>query len=202
MLKWMVLAAVIGASIQQEPPKYEVPKLREGAHKPTLEAKLDGKWARYRFPEIPASFELPIKPEPGEKDKMMEVPNNLVGEYSDASFISPLSHYAFVVAWMKRPWTVVDFGNTIKFSFAMVPDWKDNEVTGVPRKIGTLEGYEVMARFKLLASALPKPQPTVIRVFVWRKDGLCFTLQTQYLISEEKQAMKEYERIVASFKKG
>jgi hypothetical protein len=144
-------------------------------------------------------MELPAKPGAGEVPAFMKTPNNLISEYTNAHFESSLSIYEFIGMWMKRDWSVQAMSDSSKFDFAMMKV-KDNHVDSKPRKIGSLQGIEVVSRFKIVMDRLPKPQPTVIRLFTWRQGNACLSLQTQYLVSEEKQALKEYERILTSFK--
>jgi hypothetical protein len=171
------------------------PKERSGFGKPVVQAQLDGGWSQYRFPEIPMTMELPIKPtvdhllfEPGDKF--------LIDNWTFYSCVTDWNAIDFVAQWYYEParFTMQEETEYIDGWWKDSYEAKDYKSDVRKAKFGRLEGYIAEGSF------LQDEKELFFIAYAWSKGKRGSNLFFSYYPEYEKEAKKEMQRIINSIR--
>ena len=169
------------------------PQARKGFGKPQVLQYLDDGWARYRFPEVPLTADLPGTPE---SDKLtFETGSNIFTEsWMYYGFDSELNSFELVGQWY-RDKEYVD----LKDETSYAEEWtktaqsaRDVELLDREATIGGLTGREVRG------TCTTDGDKMVFRFFYWSHGKAVFVVHSYAWAEREKAASAEFERVVKS----
>lgn len=169
------------------------PEPRKGFGSPVVVQYLDDGWARYRFPEVPMTADIPGTPKP---DKLtFETGSNLfTHSWMYYGFDSDLNSFELVGQWY-RDAELVDLKEESSYAEEWVKsaqgarnvELKDREAT-----YGGLKGREVAG------TCISDGDKMAFRFFYWSQDKAVFVVHSYAWAEQAEAAGNEFERVLNS----
>jgi hypothetical protein len=172
-----------------------VPKARPGFGNPVLVQRLSDGWAKYRFPEIPLTIELPEKPE---AETLEFEPGDALTtkEWIYYGFSSDLNGLEIVGHWYQGGEDVsteeeLDY---IDWFVEESMDAKDLTSTSKQAKFANLEGYRTSGTFTSDGEKMK------LQSLLWVRGNTAINIFGYYYPEYQKEAEAEFNRIADSIR--